>query len=1199
MAHNQSTGFSSGTIGVDSLSEYATAQLDLTNPAVLSWDNTPDSLLGKGTFGEVYRCQLIGTDAAVKIVKEVPRRYGEAQTSTQAAKAKMQLEREVRRLSQFRFPHITQYLGAAYDERRGCTLLVTELMAGGSLQSSLARARSANAPLAPKTFFQIAIHIASGLRYLHLLNISHGDIKPANILLTDPVTIQTGRKEEGRAVLARNAKVKLADFGMSLSLHAEPSGPINATMDGPVERGIQGTLAYLAPEGFAGGKPASSAAAKALDIYAMGIVLYDLLSGCEPWAGYTSHALLGAMNRKDEVTRPKWPNRASMRAASMASAASRSNPPALSVGDSTSDPWMQSVDSTYSEDTGTEGRTEYHRCLLSFELVNAVEMTERCWAQNPDDRPTANELVDFFSRQDKEFDDLDFEFGGGGGAGPFVRVDTQREKENPTLPARFGGAGSRLAGVGGGRPAPPRLQVNVDTGGPATMTATGTAAGGATYYRQFFESAQPPTVDQVNAGMSRMNVAPNAGVAGMAPAGGMQSVPGAGVQGGVHPGWPSSTGGAHRQGTHVQVGHPAAGPGGGYAHPPMGGPPGAYVHHGGPYGPGQPPGVSHHPVPSHAGVHTGAYGGPHPVYNSFTQPPQPPPGTSLPDGLAASASGGAFPFHSSGPGGRSLVPNMRVPPAWQMPATSSSADDSSDMTNRCRRLARAIYQPDPVHAHDAIAGLADVTEDKEQALWLVSSAPAVVKRLCWALNWDLRAETRSPALAHDVCAVLSNMAGVCAMQPATSKLASVLTTPEHASAIVGACVNALSTYSGVSSSGPPNSAVSRPEAGNERVCAAAADALGSAFQRRDVSMEAHPGDSRVGEISRVLRDVLTLAVTRRDPDLTRAAVGATCSFVRLFEPAAREVALVGPNERTALAVAFTAVTELGGEPGGSSGSASGGGGGGSPSSPTARVDLEGFGLLASVAFFPVLRPGVLFAGGTAMLRTLLGRHRGSPTWRSAIVTALSTLLGGWGQIQLREPVRQRALTRFAADGGCAVAVLAVRLCVDAKEGGGGGADGNGPYGLATGSRGSSLSASGSGGGGGGSAAPAGGAVAAAAQRPVLVRRLELLSLQVLRMLYRRDPGLLQMRVLEAGGGEAVLLLLRSRGGGLVPEAALEGVLILKELTGFGWRGDGAAPVLRELAVAYGSAGGVGDACAEALKVVAAAGRRLSDSHASK
>eukprot|EP00170_Pyropia_yezoensis_P003651 contig_15344_g3662 len=910
MAHNQSTGFSSGTIGVDSLSEYATAQLDLTNPAVLSWDNTPDSLLGKGTFGEVYRCQLIGTDAAVKIVKEVPRRYGEAQTSTQAAKAKMQLEREVRRLSQFRFPHITQYLGAAYDERRGCTLLVTELMAGGSLQSSLARARSANAPLAPKTFFQIAIHIASGLRYLHLLNISHGDIKPANILLTDPVTIQTGRKEEGRAVLARNAKVKLADFGMSLSLHAEPSGPINATMDGPVERGIQGTLAYLAPEGFAGGKPASSAAAKALDIYAMGIVLYDLLSGCEPWAGYTSHALLGAMNRKDEVTRPKWPNRASMRAASMASAASRSNPPALSVGDSTSDPWMQSVDSTYSEDTGTEGRTEYHRCLLSFELVNAVEMTERCWAQNPDDRPTANELVDFFSRQDKEFDDLDFEFGGGGGAGPFVRVDTQREKENPTLPARFGGAGSRLAGVGGGRPAPPRLQVNVDTGGPATMTATGTAAGGATYYRQFFESAQPPTVDQVNAGMSRMNVAPNAGVAGMAPAGGMHS----------------------------------------------------------------------------------------------------------------------------GPGGRSLVPNMRVPPAWQTPATSSSADDSSDMTNRCRRLARAIYQPDPVHAHDAIAGLADVTEDKEQALWLVSSAPAVVKRLCWALNWDLRAETRSPALAHDVCAVLSNMAGVCAMQPATSKLASVLTTPEHASAIVGACVNALSTYSGVSSSGPPNSAVSRLEAGNERVCAAAADALGSAFQRRDVSMEAHPGDSRVGEISRVLRDVLTLAVTRRDPDLTRAAVGATCSFVRLFEPAAREVALVGPNERTALAVAFTAVTELGGEPGGSSGSASGGGGGGSPSSPTARVDLEGFGLLASVAFFPVLRPGVLFAGGTAMLRTLLGRHRGSPTWRSAIVTALSTLLGGWGQIQLREPVRQRALTRFAADGGCEVAVLAVRLCVDAKEG---------------------------------------------------------------------------------------------------------------------------------------------------------------------
>lgn len=1052
MAHSHSTAFSSTSMGVESLTEYASAQPDLTNPAVLSWDNTPESLLGKGTFGEVYRCQLIGTDAAVKIVKEVPRRYGETQTSTQAAKAKMQLEREVRRLSQFRFPHITQYLGAAYDERRGCTLLVTELMAGGSLQASLARARAANAPLEPKTFFQIAIHIASGLRYLHLLNISHGDIKPANILLTDPLTIQTGQKLEGRAVLSRNAKVKLADFGMSLSLHAEPTGPINATVDGPVERGIQGTLAYLAPEGFAGGKPASSAAAKALDIYAMGIVLYDLLSGCEPWAGYTSHALLGAMNRKDEVTRPKWPTRASMRAASAASAASPSNPPPWSVGDSTSDAFIQSVDSTYSEDAGTEGRTEYHRCLLSFELVNAVEMTERCWAQNPADRPSADQLVDFFSKQDKEFDEQDYEFGGGGGAGPFVRVDTQREKENPSLPA----------GVGAGRPAPPRLQVNVDTGGPATMAATGTAPGGATYYRQFFESAQPPTVDQVNAGMSRMNVAPTASAAGMPPAG-MHSLPGAGMQGGVPPGWPTSVGGAQPQGAPVQAGHPAAGPAGGYSHASLGPPPGAYGHHGSSYGPGQLPGAPHHALPPHPGVHAGAYAGPQP-YNSYTQPPQPPPsGTSLPDGLAASGSGGVFPFHNSGPGGRSLVPNMRVPPAWQALPTSSSAEDSGDMTNRCRRLARAIYQTDPVHAHDAIAGLADVTEDKEKALWLVSSAPAVVKRLCWALNWDLRAETRSPALAHDVCAVLSNMAGVCAMQPATSRLASVLTAPEHASAIVGACLNALSTYSGGGCSGPANSVAGRPEAGNERVCAAAADALGSAFQRRDVSTEAHAGEARVVEISRVLRDVLSLAVARRDPDLTRAAVGATCAFVRLFEPAAREVSPLGGHaEPVTLTLAFTAVTELGGEPGGSSGGASAGGGSGAPPSAIARVDLEGFALLASVAFFPVLRPGVLFAGGTVMLRTLLGRHRGSPTWRSAIVTALSTLLGGWGQLQLRDAVRQRALSRFATDGGCEAAVLAVRLCVDTKEGGSGGTDGSGPYGLTTGSRGSSLSASGSG-----------------------------------------------------------------------------------------------------------------------------------------
>ncbi|OSX69220.1 hypothetical protein BU14_1726s0001 [Porphyra umbilicalis] len=1027
MAYNSSV-LSSSSLNGDSSREWSTATPDLTDPAVLSWSPDDDALLGKGTFGEVYRCQLIGSDAAVKIVydEKVPRRFGE--TSTQATKAKMQLEREVRRLSQFRYPHITQYLGAAHDGKRGCTLLVTELMAGGSLQSSLATSRRANAPLYPKTFFHIATHIALGLQYLHHFHISHGDIKPANILLTDALTVEPGRGLDGRAGLSRNAMVKLADFGMSLSLHPEPSGPINATVDGPAERGIQGTLAYLAPEGFVGGKPKSSAAAKAQDIYAMGIVLYGLLSGNEPWEGYNSHMLYGAMNDKDTVTRPKWPTRAGLqrRAASAASAAAAAS--SASVADSVIGSFVQSVDSTISGDV-TEGRADFHRCRLGFELENSVTMTERCWAQDPADRPTADELVAFFRNEDRNCNEVDWDFGGGGGAGVFVRVETGRPARDGHMVAGTD-AGGRPPGVPPGV-APPRL--NVQTAGPGTAAPVATAAGGDTYYREVFgTAAPPPSAGNVEAAMSRMSM----------------------------------------------------GGGGG----------------------GLPPASA----------------------------------AAAPGAVAAAAS------------------------AWPPPAGTAHGLEEGGSTSRCRRLARAIYQTDPASAHEAIAGLADVTEDKDEALWLVSYVPAVIKRLCWALNWDLRSDACSPAVAHDVCAVLSNMAGVVATQPPSSPLATVLSSVEHAHEIVGACTNALRRYSTDDGAGG---------GGNERVCAAAADALSAAFARRDAS-EPHVGRDRVADITAVLHDALALAVARRDPDLTRAVLGATCGFVRLCEPAAREVATVGPPGReAALTLAFKAVVEIGGPTAAVAATACGPGG---PVSAS-RVDLEGFSLLASIAFFPNLRRAVLFAGGTRMLATLLTRHRSSPTWRSAIVTALSTLLGGWGQLTINAMMRQQAIARFAADGGCEAAVQAVRLCADSSD-----ADGaDGPYG---GSHTSSLSASGSGG------------VESGAQRPVLVRRLELLSLQVLRMLYRRDPGLLQQRVLDGGGGEAVLHMLRVRGAGLAPDAALEGVLVLKELAGHGWRADGAAAVLRDLGTAYGAVGGIGDACQEALAAVTGGTRRQSDGH---
>ncbi|HUR80658.1 MAG TPA: serine/threonine-protein kinase [Thermoanaerobaculia bacterium] len=160
----------------------------------------------------------------------------------------------------------------------GAIYLTMELVAGGSL-----RKRLAESSLSIEEVIRIACGIAEGLRALHALDIVHRDIKPGNVLLD------------------ANGDVKLADFGLARHLESESA---HATTTGA----IVGTLAYLSPE-QALGRPIDRRA----DLYALGVVLFEMLTGTVPFEGESPlGTLLARMKASaDDVRRvrrdcPRW-----------------------------------------------------------------------------------------------------------------------------------------------------------------------------------------------------------------------------------------------------------------------------------------------------------------------------------------------------------------------------------------------------------------------------------------------------------------------------------------------------------------------------------------------------------------------------------------------------------------------------------------------------------------------------------------------------------------------------------------------------------------------------------------------------------------------------------------------------------------------------------------------------------------------------
>ncbi|MFF5479005.1 serine/threonine-protein kinase [Streptomyces sp. NPDC012935] len=204
--------------------------------------------IGRGGMGEVWRAydETLGRPVAVKLL--LP------QDSDPTATSRFRLEAQ----TAARIAHPNVVGVRDFGEHDNRLFLVMELVEG----DSLARVASQFGALPTERVARIAAQAAAGLAAAHRQGIVHRDIKPGNLLL------------------AADGTLKIGDFGIARFLD-DPGAALTATGQ------IVGTSLYLAPE-RALGKPAGPAS----DVYALGCVLYQLLTGRPPFHADTAVAIL-------------------------------------------------------------------------------------------------------------------------------------------------------------------------------------------------------------------------------------------------------------------------------------------------------------------------------------------------------------------------------------------------------------------------------------------------------------------------------------------------------------------------------------------------------------------------------------------------------------------------------------------------------------------------------------------------------------------------------------------------------------------------------------------------------------------------------------------------------------------------------------------------------------------------------------------
>src|SRR5438552_3149205 len=215
--------------------------------------------LGRGGMGRVFLAQeeLTGRQAALKILAaELAQEIGFLQ----------RFQREIETLSKLDHPNIVRFYEAGFEN--GHYFYAMEYVEGLTLEQIAEQ----SGRLPWRDVLDIALQVAPALRHVHDHGIIHRDIKPSNLI----------RSSAGQ--------IKLTDFGIAkvfASTHLTATG------------GIVGTAEFLSPEAAAG-----KVVGKRSDLYCLGAVLYDLLTGRPPFQG-NNHLELLHKHRYGQFERPQ------------------------------------------------------------------------------------------------------------------------------------------------------------------------------------------------------------------------------------------------------------------------------------------------------------------------------------------------------------------------------------------------------------------------------------------------------------------------------------------------------------------------------------------------------------------------------------------------------------------------------------------------------------------------------------------------------------------------------------------------------------------------------------------------------------------------------------------------------------------------------------------------------------------------------
>jgi serine/threonine protein kinase len=236
--------------------------------------------VGRGGMGVVYQARQrgLGRNVALKMIlpPHGPRERARFRTEAEAT-------------AKLSHPNIVQIYEVGQDG--DCPFLSMEFVRGESLDKRLAKELMASRAAA-----ELVETLARAVAYAHAQGIIHRDLKPANVLIADcGLRIADSGQRQSAIRDQKSAIPKITDFGLARQL--VPRDSADAPSDAPLSGAILGTPNYMAPEQCA----TSGCVGPRADVYALGAILYEALTGRPPFRGQSALDVLELVRSQDPV----------------------------------------------------------------------------------------------------------------------------------------------------------------------------------------------------------------------------------------------------------------------------------------------------------------------------------------------------------------------------------------------------------------------------------------------------------------------------------------------------------------------------------------------------------------------------------------------------------------------------------------------------------------------------------------------------------------------------------------------------------------------------------------------------------------------------------------------------------------------------------------------------------------------------------